>query len=358
MRGGVEARCFYIAKELARKNQVTVIASHEPGAVRYGQIGDVTVLRVGPARNYTHHQGLWSRFLFALSICCVRLPQRPDLIDTQAIVAYIPGYFLARRYQARAVITLHDLWLGQWVKLFGWLGLIGEIVERIYLRLGWNGVIANSQYTFDKIKNRIKCRIQVVYNGIDHEHAPVTANQPIAHSLCVVSRLVPYKRVADVLHAQALLHSRGKEVHSHIIGSGPSADSLEKLAVDLGVASLVTFHGFLPKHGDVLRQLQSCNILCHPSSVEGFGIVTLEAALVGRPYVATDIPAIREVTRDGVGGILYPVGDIEVLAKALEQLLYNETFYQQKQKELPTLLARYQWHEQAAAVDSYYQTLV
>lgn len=358
MRGGVEARCFYIARELAKKNRVWVIASREPDCADRADIGAVTVLRVGPRRKYTHRQGLWSRFMFAWSVARTQLPESPDIVDAQAIVTYIPGYWLARRYHARAVMTIHDSWLGQWIRLFGLAGIIGEIVERLYLLLHWDGVIANSRYTLDKVRDRIKAPTEVVYNGIDHQHLPVPAQQAESGTLCVISRLVPYKRVGDVLQALAMLQKQGKRFRCHIIGSGPESERLRQEAEQLGVAAQVVLHGFMARHEDVLRVLQSSMLLCHPSAVEGFGIVTLEAALVNRPYVATSIPAVREVTRDGRGGILYPVGDIARLVQSLEDLLSDPHVYQQKQKELPDLIRHYQWKTQAATTASLYQSLL
>jgi hypothetical protein len=54
-----------------------------------------------------------------------------------------------------------------------------------------------------------------------------------------------------------------------------------------------------------------------PSYREGLSRVLLEAAAMGRPAVATDVPGCRDVVRDGVNGFLAPVRDAAGLAAAM-----------------------------------------
>jgi glycosyltransferase involved in cell wall biosynthesis len=42
--------------------------------------------------------------------------------------------------------------------------------------------------------------------------------------------------------------------------------------------------------------------------------------LVGRPVVASDLPAVRAVTGDGEAAVLFPVGDTAAAARAIEQV--------------------------------------
>ena len=53
---------------------------------------------------------------------------------------------------------------------------------------------------------------------------------------------------------------------------------------------------------------------------EGFGLVAAEALCCGKPVIATDVPAVREVVREN--GILIKLGDYKALADAIVKL-YN-----------------------------------
>jgi glycosyltransferase involved in cell wall biosynthesis len=64
--------------------------------------------------------------------------------------------------------------------------------------------------------------------------------------------------------------------------------------------------------------LQSAQALIQPSLVEGFGIPVLEGMACGCPIVASDTPALLEVT--GGAGLHAAVGDAEALSAALTRL--------------------------------------
>ncbi|MBI4092915.1 MAG: glycosyltransferase family 4 protein [Candidatus Kerfeldbacteria bacterium] len=356
VRGGVEARCFSMALELTRRHRVVVIASREPGLRDRQTIAGLNVIRVGRRRRFTQSGGLFARLMFIISVAFTRLPEKPDIVDAQAIMAYVPAYFLARRYRARAVATLHDSWLGRWVKLFGPLGFVGELYERLYLHFSWDGIVANSRGTLERIRSRVKGRkTTVIHNGVT---VPlISAVEPRENSVCIVSRLVKYKRVDDVLRALVLLRDRGRRVTCTVIGSGADERALRSFAQSAGLSEQVRFLGRVEKHDDVLREIAASLVFCLPSEVEGFGIVTVEAAAVGRPYVNSDIPATREVTENGLGGILYRLGDVRALADGIERLIIDKALYRAKQVELQKLIQQYQWSERAEETERFYGQL-
>jgi len=89
------------------------------------------------------------------------------------------------------------------------------------------------------------------------------------------------------------------------------------LAQSLGIAERLRF---LPavSGAELVSLLQAARALLQPSIVEGFGIPVLEAMACGCPVVASDTPALREVT--GGAGLHARVGDDAALADALTQL--------------------------------------
>ncbi len=72
-----------------------------------------------------------------------------------------------------------------------------------------------------------------------------------------------------------------------------------------------------------LRQLVAgARLLLYPSRSEGFGYPPLEALAAGVPVVASDIPAVVEVT--GEGAVRVPPGDAPALAAGIRTLLDDE----------------------------------
>ncbi len=62
----------------------------------------------------------------------------------------------------------------------------------------------------------------------------------------------------------------------------------------------------------------------HRHSIEGFGLVYLEAAAHGLPVVAHDVGGVSEAVDDGVTGLLVPPHRPAQLAAAFEKLIFDE----------------------------------
>ncbi len=62
----------------------------------------------------------------------------------------------------------------------------------------------------------------------------------------------------------------------------------------------------------------------HGNSIEGFGLVYLEAAAHGLPVIAHDIGGVSEAVLDGLTGLLVPPDRPAQLAAAFEKLIHDE----------------------------------
>jgi starch synthase len=71
-------------------------------------------------------------------------------------------------------------------------------------------------------------------------------------------------------------------------------------------------------HGDVPARMAAADVFVFPSLFEGSAVVTYEALACGLPSVVT--PAAGSVVRDGVEGFLIAPGDVDDLARRMEQL--------------------------------------
>ncbi len=131
-------------------------------------------------------------------------------------------------------------------------------------------------------------------------------------------RLTAQKGFDVLLNAFALARQR---YHSQLwlIGEGPLRESLEQLAVDLGIRDSIWFGGF---HENPYRLMRAADVFVLSSRWEGFGNVIVEAMAVGTPVVATDCPhGPGEIIRHGTNGLLVPPEDPEALAAAISDVL-------------------------------------
>lgn len=145
-------------------------------------------------------------------------------------------------------------------------------------------------------------------------------------SILLVALLTPIKGVTYLL--AALNHVKGtrKDFILDIIGEGSGRDECEKISADLGLNSIVRFHGSKPKE-EVARFMRNCDFFVLPSLAETFGVVLIEALASGKPVVATNIGGPGEIINEEVGRLV-PPKDVKALAEAIDYMLdhYRDYF--------------------------------
>lgn len=155
----------------------------------------------------------------------------------------------------------------------------------------------------------------------------------------------PAAAPADVLYAGRTDPVKGTDVliealaqldgvTATIVG-GPTDDDLaphRARAAELGITDRVAFHGWEPQPA-LFARVRAARVVVHPLPGRGsreWRIFTcplklLEAMALGTPVVATDLPAVREVVRDGVTGVLVAPGDAAALADGIRRVLADPT---------------------------------
>lgn len=142
-----------------------------------------------------------------------------------------------------------------------------------------------------------------------------------------VSRLVPRKGQDTLILAMPAILAEVPDAVLLIVGGGPYADELRKLAAETGVQDSVRFTGpvpwaELPAHygaGDVFAM--PCRTRRGGLDVEGLGIVYLEASATGLPVVAGDSGGAPDAVLDGETGWVVRGGSAEESAERIVALL-------------------------------------
>jgi glycosyltransferase involved in cell wall biosynthesis len=129
--------------------------------------------------------------------------------------------------------------------------------------------------------------------------------------IIAIGRLVPQKDFSTLLKAVALVDNQ----HLLLLGDGPLRGRLEDEAEQLGIASRVTFGGYVNNPYPFLQRAQA---LVMSSAYEGFGNVIAEALALGVPVISTDCPSgPAEILGFGEFGALVSVGDEKAMAAAI-----------------------------------------
>lgn len=160
-------------------------------------------------------------------------------------------------------------------------------------------------------------------SGVNTEFfRPAQQRQGGTFTVLLAARLLREKGIQDYADAAALLAaSRAGEMKFLLAGTAdpgnPSSFSEADIA-QLRAAGKVTVLGHV---ADMRQLLGGIDLMVLPSRGEGLPRSLLEAAAMGLPLVATDVPGCREIVENGVNGFLVPPGDAAALAAKIELLL-------------------------------------
>jgi glycosyltransferase involved in cell wall biosynthesis len=117
--------------------------------------------------------------------------------------------------------------------------------------------------------------------------------------------------------------------------------SLVQLARQLGLEDKIEFR-FNVSEREKLEILKLCRVLVVPSSVEGFGIVVLEANACNVPVVASSgVPP--SVVQQGLNGLRYTTGDINALSSCISSLLLDDDLHSRLSANAGAFAAQFGW---------------
>jgi len=135
-----------------------------------------------------------------------------------------------------------------------------------------------------------------------------------------IGRLVPIKRLPDLLQAVADLAGDFPGLRLLIIGGGVAMEELQALAGSAGLGDRFEVTGFKGWH-EVMELAGRLHIYVQASELEGCSLATIEAGFRGIPLVLSRTGASEESVEPGANGYLFDAGDVAALRDALRKLL-------------------------------------
>ncbi len=170
--------------------------------------------------------------------------------------------------------------------------------------------------------------------------------------------LEPLYDVETLVRASREILAANPESRGTIFGGGSRRTGLEALACRLGVADRLRFEGPQPP-GRVMNALASARVYVSTSRSDGASVSLLEAMARGCFPVVTNIPANREWIVHGDNGFLFPVGDAQVLAARVLEVLGDEGFLERaSEKNVQAVRERGDLNVNLARVEGIYESLV
>jgi len=170
-------------------------------------------------------------------------------------------------------------------------------------------------------------KIVRIPNGVDlitfHPGASPIKGEFQGRSIVLfVGRLDEQKGVKFLLRAWRKVKEKDKTNSILLlIGEGPLAAELKRLASNLDLDASVRFLGRVEEVDDYLR---AADLFVLPSLAEGMPNVLLEAMATRLPIVASSIGGVIDLVKDGESAELVPPKDEDKLAEAILRLLQDK----------------------------------
>ena len=277
----------------------------------------------------------------------------PDLIHINAVES---GHFFhlltAESDDAPLLVTLHDPLSSRTLSHESWR-------RRLILTADW--VTCVSAAVLEETRRLVPeiCSYSsTLYNG---QEVPSSFPDPLPidpPTVLCLGRLRKKKGFDVALTAFASIIDRFPGSRLIIAGDGPERPELERQAIRLGIGKFVDFVGWVAP-SQVPALVNTATIVAMPSRHESFGLVALDAALMGRPIVASRVGGLSEVVIHQQTGLLVEPEDSKGFAEAIEFLLdHPETATQIGQAARQRAQQLFSWEQCVDDYDTLYQKLV
>lgn len=245
---------------------------------------------------------------------------KPDYLFLFTIKPVIYGALAAKFFKFKTIITITGL--GTAFIANNWLTKLVQTLYRyslssINLAFFQNDDDRNIFIECGLIKPDV-CKL-VPGSGIDTTHfsylpLPLVDNT----TFLLIARMLWDKGVGEYVEAAKIIKRKYPDTKFQLLGP-LGVENRTCISTDT-MADWVSekFVEYLGEADDVRPYIETASCIVLPSYREGTSRVLLEAASMGRPVVATDVPGCREVLDDGITGFLCKSKDCIDLSKKIE----------------------------------------
>jgi len=158
----------------------------------------------------------------------------------------------------------------------------------------------------------------VIYNGLPSSPYTWKGSEGNPTKFLFVGRLTRKKGLLVLIEAFSGLGNGTWSLD--VLGDGPLSAETQALTVSLGLQDRVFFHGFCDTPE---KWMAECSCFLFPSLEEGMGLTLMRAISMGVPTIASDLPAVRELSISTQG--LVAAGDADAWAQSIGDFLKNGT---------------------------------
>lgn len=161
------------------------------------------------------------------------------------------------------------------------------------------------------------------------------------------------KQFSPLIRAFALLHEEFPDWDLEICGDGEAYSEYKALVEELGLSDRIRLPGML---SDIFPHYAAADIFCIPSSIEGFGMVIVEAQHHALPVVGfASCPGTNDIIGHGENGLLAEEMTPDCLAASIAVLMRGASLRERMGQQGKQMLDRY---DPRTVFDAYEKLLI
>lgn len=173
-------------------------------------------------------------------------------------------------------------------------------------------------------------RIEVIYNFVDPGKLIIKINKKELKSqlkidledyvIGFIGRINDKEKGINVLlRALNLIEKNNSQIHLLVIGDGEDKKEAEKYCFTNNIKATL-----LSSKENIFDYYNLMDVIVLPSRVEAFGLVVIEAGLIQKPFIGSNIDGIDEIVQHGNDGLLFESGNSEDLKNKIITLINNK----------------------------------
>ncbi len=362
-KGGAEDNCFYLARELAKNNEVHVFTSQINNTKDYEIIDKIKVHRYKNLFRYKYYLSLTPKLLRII------LKENLDILHVHSFgFIYHDLIVLLKKLTSKTKIvnTPHGPFMA--LKNYNLSAKIFkffiEIFEKNFVNKNYDAVIQVNPYQYKWLKNDgiKKNRIYFIPNGIsenafkkiDKINFIKKYNLKNKFIISYLGRVQKYKGLEQVIKILPELNKT-----TFLIMGKDAGDllRLKILAKELNVENKIIFTGEISEE-EKITALNLSRIFIMPSEWEAFGITILEAMAQGNSIISTKTEGGKFLIKEKENGFLYNYDDLKDLENKIKILINNKKLLNKISKNNIKKAKQFLWKDIAKNLENLYKLLL
>lgn len=207
----------------------------------------------------------------------------------------------------------------------------------------------------EHIGSKYQQEVLTINNGVDVQRFYVADEAPdLRLPDCFVTVMVAgFREAKDQDTLIRAIASLPNQYQLWLVGDGVRRGALEAVIASEGVAHRVKLLGI---RSDVPQVLKAADVVVMSSHWEGLSLSNIEGMSSGRPFVASDVDGLREVTKGY--GVLFPHEDAETLANIIRKLHDDKAYYDEVAEKCHQRAMMFDIDKMVDGYEAVYQELV